>query len=70
MTFLLTETALVEGNKKNKSSYDTMLNNKKKKKRNTKIKNKKVRVSLILYNAIKIIRSNKFNLNIKRLYIN
>jgi hypothetical protein len=53
-----------------KSGYDTMLNNKKKKKRNTKIKKKKIRVSLILHNAIKIIKSNKFNLNIKRLYIN
>jgi len=42
----------------------------KKIKRNTKIKQKEIKVSLIRYNAIKIIKMNNFNLNIKRLYIN
>jgi len=42
----------------------------KKIKRNTKIKQKEIKVSLILYNTIKIIKMNNFNLNIKRLYIN
>ena len=41
----------------------------KKIKRNTKIKQKEIKVSLIRYNAIKIIKMNNFNLNIKRLYI-
>jgi hypothetical protein len=41
----------------------------KKIKRNTKIKQKEIKVSLILYNTIKIIKMNNFNLNIKRLYI-
>jgi hypothetical protein len=49
-----------------KPGSDTMLNNLKK---NTKIRKKKARVSLIIYNAIKIIKKNKFNLNIKREYI-
>jgi hypothetical protein len=41
----------------------------KKIKKITKIKQKEIKISLILYNTIKIIKMNNFNLNIKRLYI-
>jgi hypothetical protein len=38
-------------------------------KKNTKIKEEKARVSLILHDVITLIQRKKFNLNTKRLYI-
>jgi hypothetical protein len=37
-------------------------------KKNTKIKEKEVRVSLILHDVITLIQRKRFNLNTKRLY--
>ena len=45
-----------------------MCNQFKKIKKNTKIKEKEARVSLILHDVITLIQRKRFNLNTKRLY--